>query len=80
MTEMAHPRAMAPQLEKLVEEKEQADREAAALLEELGGNQVMRILSEEDARAFLINLGETLNGGPGAREGAPACAAQQNRG
>lgn len=37
---MENPRAMAPQLENLVEQKRLVDEQAAAIAEELGGNRV----------------------------------------
>ena len=60
MTEMENPRAMAPQLEQLVAAKEEIDRQVATLVDDLSGNQVMRMISEDDTRALLGNLGEAL--------------------
>ena len=62
LTEMENPKAMAPQLEKLVEEKRQVDERAAAIAEELGANQIMRMVTEEDTRALLANLSMGLQG------------------
>ena len=60
MTEMKNHAAMAPQLEKLVEDKRQVDARAAAIAAELEPNRVMRLLGEDDVRAFLANLSEGL--------------------
>lgn len=60
MTEMANPAAMAPQLERLVDEQQEIRQRSAALAGELQPDRVMRMLSEDDVRGMLANYAESL--------------------
>jgi site-specific DNA recombinase len=62
LPEMKHPEALLPKLEELQEQKAAIDAQAARLVDELAGKHVLQLITEEDARAALRGLVESLGG------------------
>ncbi len=60
MTVMASPEAMAPKLDELVAEKKAIDARAAALVDQVTTGRVMQLITEEDVRAVLRGLVDSL--------------------
>jgi hypothetical protein len=60
MTTMDHPEAMAPKLVELTETKRDVDARMAAVANQVADAKVMRMITEEDVRAFLRNFVENL--------------------
>lgn len=62
LPETKHPETLMPVIEKLKDEKVEVDRAAAALVDELGGARVYRMVDEDDARRVLAGIVDSMKG------------------